>query len=140
MKSPLSADESLQKYNRFWQLWRERAWFECHEVLEDLWRETPGCERWFLNGLIHLAVARYQHERGNANGAARQWTRARTKLEPFRPRYDYCGDGHVVDVNDLLEEAEREIAVSLLQLNGSQRAALELVEHHARSRIQADFA
>ena len=38
-------------------LFNHQQFFECHEVLEDLWRPLPeGSEKLFLQGLIQIAV------------------------------------------------------------------------------------
>lgn len=116
---PGMAADTPQLYRQFWQLWRQEKFFACHEVLEELWRETAGPQRRFYNGLIHCAVAVYQHRRGNAVGAARQLLRARMKLAPFGPMH------HEVDVEALLAGVEREVAPSLAQLSAAQRERLE---------------
>jgi len=118
-------------YVRFWQLWGEERFFACHEVLEELWRQTPGPDRWFYNGLIHCAVALYQHRRGNAVGAARQWVRARAKLRAFRPCY------RGVHINGLLEGVERAIEPSLNALSPAHRARLAALEESVRRRMDA---
>ena len=108
-----------EKYARFWHLWQREEFFECHEVLEDLWRRAPGRERLFLNGLIHCAVSIYQPRRGNAVGAARQLARAQRKLAPFALHFWHC------DIASLLSRVETEIAPSLAALDESQCAQLE---------------
>lgn len=133
---PLSSQTPIP-YREFWRLWQEEKYFECHEVLEDLWRDTTGCEKLFYNGLIHCAVAIYQHQRGNHYGAARQLCRATVKLEPFRPRYQQ------VDIECLLEAVVDEISVSLGALNEIQKNALsalrEALEADVRNRIDCNF-
>lgn len=63
-------------------LFRARAWFEAHEVLELAWRATPaGPTRQFLQGLIQLAVSLEHWRRRNARGARGQWEKGRAKLE-----------------------------------------------------------
>jgi predicted metal-dependent hydrolase len=116
--APEVSDTSPAAYRQFWQLWSEQKFFECHEVLEDLWRETSGELRLFYNGLIHCAVAIYQHRNGNAEGAARQLVRAQVKLLRFAP--EYSG----VDVGALLGTIEHEIQASLDALNTRQQARL----------------
>lgn len=60
---------------------RDGRYFEAHERWEEIWRELPpGYERRFTHGLIHAAVALYQHGRGNSYGARRQYERALRKL------------------------------------------------------------
>lgn len=55
----------------------DRDYFECHEVLEEHWKEKASGERklhWV--GLIQIAVGLYHHRRGNFNGAKRMLTNA----------------------------------------------------------------
>ncbi|WP_017728131.1 DUF309 domain-containing protein [Halalkalibacterium ligniniphilum] len=64
-----------------------RDYFECHEVLEEHWKEAPRSERkphWVA--LIQIAVALYHQRRGNLVGAKRMFTNALrlTKLESER--------------------------------------------------------
>ncbi|HVF10947.1 MAG TPA: DUF309 domain-containing protein [Abditibacteriaceae bacterium] len=116
-------------YREFWRLWGEAKFFACHEVLEELWRATQGPQRLFYNGLIHCAVAIYQHRRGNAVGAARQLVRAQVKLQAFRPRH------FEVDVDDLLNGMERALAPSLSTLDEHQRTQLAALERALRDRM-----
>ncbi|MFE5317302.1 DUF309 domain-containing protein [Paenibacillus sp. NPDC056579] len=48
----------------------ERDYFECHEVMEEYWKEHPG-DPLASNyvGLIQIAVALYHHRRNNLTGA-----------------------------------------------------------------------
>lgn len=105
------AKDAPSQLHEFWELWQNEEFFACHEVLEELWRQTAEPKRRFYNGLIHAAVAIYQHRRGNKVGAARQWVRAQVKLAPFVPAYDD------VNVESLLRAVETEIAPSLRRLN-----------------------
>ena len=113
----------------FWLLWRQERFWACHEALEEVWRAQSGPRRHFLNGLIHGAVAVFQHRRGNPAGAARQLRRAQVKLESFRPQ----SEG--LDVDGFLQGVEREIASSLEKLTEKQRAALNDVEAAVRKRM-----
>lgn len=131
---PAVPPDAPELYRQFWQLWREEQFFACHEVLEALWRSVPGAERWFYNGLLHCAVAIYQHRRGNGVGAARQLARAQAKLAPFRPLY------YGVDVDSLLAGVERALTDSLAQLSPHQRAQLDGVRQAAQRRMKQDSA
>jgi len=51
------------------QLFNEQEFFACHDVLEELWSETLGSDRFFLQGLIHAAVALFHFREGNLAGA-----------------------------------------------------------------------
>lgn len=78
-----------------------------------------GPQRAWYNGLIHAAVAIYQHRRGNTVGAARQWVRAQVKLAPFAPEFDD------VDVEALLRAVETEISPSLRRLSENEARRVE---------------
>ena len=70
----------IDQWLLFLRLWREEKYFECHEVLELLWLVSTGDAKRRYQGLIHCAVALYQHQRRNWFGMARQWLRAGAKL------------------------------------------------------------
>ncbi|GLX71469.1 DUF309 domain-containing protein [Paenibacillus glycanilyticus] len=58
-----------------------RDFFECHELLEEYWKEHPGDPRsaiWV--GLIQLAVGLYHERRGNWKGAIKMYEKALEKL------------------------------------------------------------
>ena len=63
--------------------------FDAHEVLEDVWRETSGPEKTFLQGLVQLAVALHHHSTGNAQGARSLLKKAHRNLSGY-PR-DFGG-------------------------------------------------
>jgi uncharacterized protein len=66
---------------------RAGRYFEAHEELELVWREAAPEERDFYQGLVHVAVAWYQHERGNRVGTERQLEKALRRLKPFEPTH-----------------------------------------------------
>lgn len=65
----------------------EHAFFEAHEVWEDLWGECPGPERRFYQGLIQAAVALFHFGNGNLRGAAKLFASARDKMTPYGSPY-----------------------------------------------------
>ena len=69
------------------RLIRAGAYFAAHEELEDEWRAAPAGERDFLQGLVHVAVAWYQAERGNRVGCERQLAKATRRLAPYGPTH-----------------------------------------------------
>lgn len=68
-------------------LFNQGAYFECHEVLEEVWTPLRGPHRLFLQSLIHCAVALYHYERANPDGARRQLRKALKKLAGYLPEY-----------------------------------------------------
>lgn len=69
------------------RLFNEREFFECHDVLEELWTDTVGEERKFLQGLIQAAVGLFHFGNGNLGGARKMYHAAVEKLEPYGPEY-----------------------------------------------------
>jgi hypothetical protein len=57
-----------------------REFYDAHEVWEDVWRESRGMEKQFLQGLIQAAVALHHHSTGNVVGACSLMERARRNL------------------------------------------------------------
>jgi len=57
-----------------------REFYDAHEVWEDVWRESHGVEKRFLQGLIQAAVALHHHSTGNVVGACSLMERARRNL------------------------------------------------------------
>jgi uncharacterized protein len=66
---------------------RAGRYFEAHEELELVWRAAAPEERDFYQGLVHVAVAWYQHGRGNRVGTERQLEKALRRLAPFEPAH-----------------------------------------------------
>ena len=81
-------------------LMRDERWFDAHEALEDEWRDAPGPERDFLQGLVHVTVAWHHASRGNAPGASRQLEKATRRLTSYAPAH------RGVDVAQVLGQVE----------------------------------
>ncbi|MGF9765760.1 DUF309 domain-containing protein [Bacillus albus] len=57
-------------------------YFECHEILEEYWKEKPrGNRDIYLVGLIQIAVSLYHQRRSNWNGSEKMMKSAITILE-----------------------------------------------------------
>ena len=67
-------------YLRGVALFNAGEFYECHEVLEESWRQAAGDERALLHALIQAAAALHHYQRGNLKGAASVHTRAEAKL------------------------------------------------------------
>ena len=65
------------------QLFNREAFFDAHEVWEDVWREAEGAEKKFLQGLIQVAVALHHHSTGNLAGARSLLERACKNLTGY---------------------------------------------------------
>jgi predicted metal-dependent hydrolase len=75
------------EFERGLELLRSRRYFEAHEELETAWRAAAPEERDFFQGLVHVAVAWYQSERGNPVGCERQIEKARRRLASYAPQH-----------------------------------------------------
>ena len=65
----------------------QQAFFEAHEVWEDLWRDEHGPARHFYQGLIQVAVCLHHFRNGNTRGAKKLCVSSSEYLESYRPEY-----------------------------------------------------
>ena len=122
-------ENSSTDLDEFWELWRVERFWACHESLEEVWKsEKDGARKLFLRGLIHGAVAVFQFRRGNFVGAARQFTRAKIRLENALPAREN------VDLEEFLGGIETEIAPSFAFITEKQREDLEKLENFLRGQ------
>jgi predicted metal-dependent hydrolase len=89
------------------ELIRAGDYFDAHEELEDEWREAPGGERDFLQGLVHVAVAWLHAERGNRPGCERQLEKALRRLDAYGPTH------RGVDLDVVRADVERALEIVL---------------------------
>lgn len=80
---------------------RRGEYFAAHEELEIAWRSAQTHERDFCQGLVHVAVAWYQADRGRKTGCERQLAKARRRLAPYAPAH------RGVDVAAVLAQVDR---------------------------------
>ena len=67
-------------------LFNAAEYFEAHERLEAEWLHAPRIERFFLQSLIHMAVAWHHAGEGNREGAIRQVGKGLRKLAGYLPQ------------------------------------------------------
>ena len=69
-------------------LFNRRAYFDSHEVWEELWRAANERDKKFLGALIQMAAALHlRFERGGGRGTRNLLVQALTALEDFRPSH-----------------------------------------------------
>ena len=76
----------------------ERDYFECHEVMEELWMEEGRNP--LHQGLLQVAVALYHHRNGNTGGAVKLFTQALEKLQ------FYSGITMGIDIGKLVADSQ----------------------------------
>jgi predicted metal-dependent hydrolase len=82
MSSPSTPSTPPASFEDAVALFNQRQFFECHEVLEDLWRPLPkGPEKWFLQGLLQVGVGFHHLEQLNYTGAKSLLNSGVEKLE-----------------------------------------------------------
>jgi len=74
-------------FNKGIELFNRCEFYDCHEVLEELWTGSHQPERWFLQSLIHFAVGFHHHQHDNAVGAARQLAKGLRKIQAYLPEW-----------------------------------------------------
>jgi predicted metal-dependent hydrolase len=85
--------EGIGQFNR-------GEYYECHETLEEIWREEQGEIRNLYKGILQVGVAIFHAKRSNLSGAMRLVASGMDLLRPFAPE---CMR---VDVAHLLQSAE----------------------------------
>lgn len=89
---PQQFHEAVHRFN-------EGEYFECHEVLEELWRAEPTSLRLFYQGVLQIAVGCYHLcVRRNRRGAISKLRAGLQKLEQFPAVVD------TIDLADLREQ------------------------------------
>ncbi len=77
--SPIEKGVALFNAHQFWH---------AHEAWEELWLQSSGEEKVFLQGLIQLAAAYHHVQRGTFRGGVRLFDAALRKLERFEDGRD----------------------------------------------------
>lgn len=95
------------------------AFFEAHEVWEDLWTECQGQSRRFYQGLIQMAVCLHHFGNGNTRGARKLYDSCRKYLEAYRPYHEG------IDLDRLLTDLQRCCAAILESEESFPSAPLE---------------
>ena len=91
-KPPLKLLEGIEQFNR-------GEYYDCHETLEEIWRDEQGKIRDLYKGILQIGVAIYHAKRSNPRGAMRLISSGMELLSPFAPE---CMG---IDVAHLLQSA-----------------------------------
>ncbi|MDA0832840.1 MAG: DUF309 domain-containing protein [Planctomycetota bacterium] len=67
------------------RLFNEEEFFECHDVLEELWADNQGEEKKFLQGMIQASVALFHFGNENYGGARKLYDSSTKYLTPYAP-------------------------------------------------------
>lgn len=94
-----------QEFLKAVELFNRGDYFECHELLEDLWRPAEGTVRDLLQGLIQIAVSLHHESRGNTTGARTLYERGRKRLTSLPVIEAKIVPG--IEIDRLLDQTDR---------------------------------
>lgn len=101
------SEREHQRYLEGIALFNQHAFFEAHEIWEELWKDAEGDTKRFYQGLIQCAVSLEHMRRGNTAGARIVFGRCQKRFAAF-PQV-YLG----VDIAALMEATARALAPAL---------------------------
>lgn len=96
------------------ELFNTGDYFECHEVLEDIWRAEAGPVRALYQGILQIGVAFHHLRRRNWRGAIKLLDAGTDKVGRFLPR---C------------------MGINTAELNERARTCLELLREIGPERV-----
>lgn len=101
--APLLLLEGIRQFNR-------GEYYECHETLEDIWRDEPGKIRDLYKGILQIGVGIYHARRSNLKGARRLVSSGMELLSPFAPECMGIDIAHLLHSARRFEEELNELA------------------------------
>lgn len=81
------AVELPEQYLEGIRLFNQEDFFECHDILEELWSETLGEEKKFIQGLIQAAIALFHFGNENYGGAKKLYLTSTKLLANYGDEY-----------------------------------------------------
>ena len=94
------------------KLFNQRRFFECHEVIEDIWRPLPkGAEKRFLQGVLQIGVGLHHLEQGNYTGAKNLLNEGVEKLKTIAAQSAYIPP---IDLQSFLKSSNGALSTVLI--------------------------
>ena len=84
-------EDQRKRFQEGIALFNRGQFFDCHEALEEVWLQSYGDRKKFLQGLIQVAVALHHLRNGNLAGARRLLAAAVEKLSGPVPDSETIG-------------------------------------------------
>jgi predicted metal-dependent hydrolase len=69
------------------EAFNQQRFYECHDLLESIWMESPEAEKKFYQGILQIAVACYHLGHGNWQGTVVLLGEGIGRLADFQPTY-----------------------------------------------------
>jgi predicted metal-dependent hydrolase len=86
-KGQVVSEEYPEQYRAGLRLFNDEEFFDCHDVLEELWSELEGPGKKYVQGLIQAAIALFHFGNENFGGAKKLYISARKNLDPYGDEY-----------------------------------------------------
>jgi len=90
------------------KLFNENEYFQAHDFFEELWLDSTGTEKIFLQALIQYSVAHFHLISGNVKGAKSLLNKCENKLAELPPEYCFVN----------LKELKRQIKILFNKIEG----------------------
>lgn len=87
LAEPQMTDEDWDDFYQGIVLFNQGKFWESHEAWEAVWMRHSENSRIFFQGLIQVAAALHQLDRGIYHGVEKHLRNAQWKLEPFQPTF-----------------------------------------------------
>ena len=111
----------------------KRDYFECHEVLEEKWKEKPlGSRDEYLTSFVQIAVSNYHYRRGNFSGAKKLMQRALDKIMRNEEDYKLLGFDYELlkeQVQQLLYNIDNEVPYYSINLSLSDNLKNDYINY-----------
>jgi len=81
--------DQLSQFQHGLDLFNAGEFYDCHEVLEDLWNDLNGDEKRTVQGILQIAVGFYHLRTDNLSGARSLFRKALDKFEKYPTPHDF---------------------------------------------------
>jgi len=122
----------LHAFSKAVDLFNRQMYFECHDLLEELWLSAPRADKAFYQGILHIAVGVYHYSGNNFKGAFSQLGKAEERLKVYGSSY------RGVDLTTLLDQA-RQVRVEAEQILAGRSAARQKLVYPFLQWKEDDF-
>lgn len=141
MTSPMNYPQAYIDY--LVHLHAGRDFFECHEILEDYWREeqNPDLKK-LWHGMIQIAVALYHERRGNVSGALKVLQRALKHVDyPDLDRIGIDGEELLLQLNERKQKwlSEAEDSREVKSDGSAGQGTKPTGAHEQRERVKREY-
>jgi predicted metal-dependent hydrolase len=112
-----------------------RDYFECHELLEEYWKEHPGdpfADTWV--GLIQAAVGSYHYRRGNLQGAVKMFRQSLNRMTARQlEQLGLQGERVLSIIAEQLEAARRNEPFTDMEFPSADQELIRLCEEKCKA-------